>query len=479
MRTKKKVKKLLLVSLCVAVCLSIIFGAIYTIGYLTEPVVEFTPLEERVYTDGELNAEPDPSKYVKITAIDNGNDIYTPCKDESYVYRYGPSMIRNADGSIDAYFSAPGVFDQWDWIFYRHSPDGGKTWTTEKSVLQPTPDSADFYSCCDPGIVKIGDYYYLAYTSTVVEGGVDNNVFVARSENLDGPFEKWNGSGWGGRPAPIIEYTGDPDTYGAGEPSMVVLDGKLYLYYTWRDGELNQTRLSIADANNPDWPSTLEYNGIAIDHIAGDTDSADVKYVEDYGKFIAVSTASRFTTDSYLKVYCSDDGLTFEESYALKSNTSHCCHNCGITGRPDGHIRLSDNVYIAYAYGQEFGTWATRINEVKLSLIDAPDLSDIDNENFKNDFEPASPTYRTNYVGITTDPHIYDVSLSDGSFKVEVYKIDTHKDDNRIKRNVTLKNYDESIISVDGLTVTPLKKGETFITAVWEGHETTFLITVK
>lgn len=479
MKAKKRIKKILLIALCVVLSVAVILGAIYAIGYLTEPVVEFTPLEGRAYTDGELMVEPDESKYIKVTAKDTGNDIYTPCKNEDYVYRYGPSMIRNADGSIDSYFSAPGVFDQWDWIFYRHSPDGGKSWTVEKAVLQPTPDSPDFYSCCDPGIVRSGDYYYLAYTSTVAEGGIDNNVFVARSKNLDGPFEKWNGSGWGGRPAPIIDYTGDPATYGAGEPSMVVLDGKLYLYYTWRDGELNQTRLSIADANDPNWPSTLEYNGIAIDHVAGDTDSADVKYVEDYGKFIAVSTAQRFGTDSYIKVYCSNDGLTFTDSYALNSNISHCCHNCGISGRSDGHIRLSDNVYVAYAYGQEFGTWATRINEVTLSLIDSADFSDLDNENFKNDFKPSSKAFRTNYVGITTDPHIYDIPLSDGNFKVEVYKIDTHKDDKQIKRDVILKDYDESIISVDGLSVTPLKKGETYVTAVWNGHETTFLITIK
>ena len=479
MKNKKKIKRIILIASCVILSVAIILGGIYLIGYITEPVVEFTPLEGRAYTDGELTVEPDETKFIGVTAKDTGNDIYVPCKDESYVYRYGPSMIRNADGSIDAYFSAPGVFDQWDWIFYRHSPDGGKSWTVEKAVLQPTPDSADFYSCCDPGIVKCGDYYYLAYTSTIVEGGIDNNVFVARSKNLDGPFEKWNGSGWGGRPAPIIEYTGDHTTYGAGEPSMVVVNDTLYLYYTWRDGELNQTRLSIADANDPNWPKVLEYVGVAIDHVDGDTDSADVKYVEDYGKFIAVSTAKRFTTDSYVKVYCSDDGITFKDSYALKSNTSHCCHNCGISGRPNGHIRLSDNVYIAYAYGQEFGTWATRINEVELSLIDAPDFSDLENENFKNDFEPVSPTYRRNYVGITTDPHIYDVSLSDGDFKVEVYKIDTHKRDVRIYRNITLTDYDKSIISVDGLKITPLKKGETLVRAVWKGNETTFLVKIS
>ena len=441
--------------------------------------VEFTPLENRVYTDKEISVEPDLEKYVKMVAVDTGNDVYAPAKKQSYVYRYGPTLIRNADGSIDAFFSSPGIFDEWDYIFYRHSPDGGKSWTTEKSVLAPTPDSADFYSCCDPGIVKFGGYYYLAYTSTVVEGGVDNDVFVARSENLDGPYEKWNGNGWGGKPSPVIEYTGNPESYGAGEPSMVVLNDTLYFYYTWRDGELNQTRLSVADVKDENWPKTLEYKGIAIDHIQGDTDSADVKFIDDYGKFIAVSTASRFTTDSYIKVYMSNDGVKFEESYFLKTNTIHNLHNCGITSREDGHIRLSDKVYLSYAYGEEFGTWATRIQEVEFSLIDKPDFSDKENDNVKENFKPVSKSRYTAAAGITTDPHIYERNLADGAFKVEVYKYDGNKDDKQVKKGITLTDFDESIISVDGDEITPKAKGETYVTAHWQEFSVTFLVKIK
>lgn len=459
----------------------VLAGAIASVIILSQrkAPVEFTPFENRVYTDEVISAEPDAEKYVKMVAPDTGNDAYTPAKKQSYVYRYGPTLIRNADNSIDAFFSSPGIFDEWDYIFYRHSPDGGKSWTTEKSVLAPTPDSSDFYSCCDPSVIKFGDYYYLSYTSTVVEGGVDNDVFVARSKSLDGPYEKWNGNGWGGKPSPVIEYTGNPETYGAGEPSMVVIDDTLYFYYTWRDGELNQTRLSLADATNENWPKTLKYKGVAIDHIVGDTDSADVKFIDDYGKFIAVSTASRFTTDSYIKVYMSNDGFEFEESYYLKTNTIHTLHNCGITSREDGHISLSDNTYLSYAYGEEFGTWATRIQEVEFSLIDKPDFSDKENENVKESFKPVSKSVNSATAGITTDPHIYEKNLSDGSFKVEVYKYDSNKDDKQVKKGITLSDFDESIISVNGDEITPKAKGETYATAHWQDFSVTFLIKIK
>ncbi len=470
-------KKIIIFSLAAVIVISGII-TIVTLSKKPKPV-EFTPVTDRAYTDEELIVEPNLTKYLKMTALNTGNDIYAPAKKQNYVYRYGPTLIRNADGSIDAFFSAPGIFDEWDYIFYRHSPDGGKSWTSEKSVLAPTPDSPDFYSCCDPAIVKFGNYYYLAYTSTIAEGGVDNNVFVARSKNLDGPYEKWNGNGWGGKPESIIEYTGDPETYGAGEPSMVIVNNKLYIYYTWRDGELNQTRVSVADALDENWPETLEYKGIAIDHVEGDTDSADVKFIDDYGKFIAVSTASRFTTDSYIKVYMSNDGLSFEKSYYLKTNTIHNLHNCGITSRENGHIRLSDNIYLSYAYGEEFGTWATRIQEVKLSLTDEPDFSDKENENTKENFKPVSKSLYKATAGITTDPHLYEKNLADGEFQVEVYKYDSNKDYKQVKKGITLTDFDESIISVNGDTVTPIKQGETLVTAHWEDFSVTFVIKIK
>ena len=460
--------------------LRFIVSILLSLGMIQSPFAQYTPLDGRAYTDGELSVEPDTSKYVKITAEDEGFDIYNPERGASFGYRYGPSMIMNADGSIDAYFSAPGANGEWDWVSYRHSPDGGKTWTKEKSVLQPTPDSADFFSCCDPGVVKFGDYYYLGYTSTVVDGGVDNNVFVARSKNPDGPFEKWNGSGWGGKPEPIVVFTGNPERYGAGEPSMVVVGNTLYLYYTWRDDGVNQTRVAVADATDENWPLTLEDKGIAMQHATDIMDSADVKYVEDYGKFIAVVTCERFTTNSFVGLYVSDDGISFRESNIMKTNISHCCHNIGITGRPDGHIRLSDDIYVAYAYGDQWAYWPTRMNKVNLSLSDDIDFSDVDNENIKTPVEFTDVSFFENYIGITTENRVYEISLSKtfNSEKVMVLRADTRLELSKVRSGVTFSNYDEDIIEIKGKRIYPKAVGETYVTAEWDGHEVIFQVVV-
>lgn len=457
------------------------FAAILlALGIIQAPVVEYTPLENRAYTDEELSVTPDSSKYIKIHAVDEGKDIYAPSEGEDFGYRYGPTILINADGSIDAYFAAPGAVGEWDWIMYRHSPDGGETWTDEKAVLKPTPDSPDFYSCCDPGVVKVGEYYYLGYTSTTNEAGVDNNVFVARSEKPDGPFEKWNGNGWGGRPEPIVDYTGDVSAFGAGEPSFVVKGDKLYIYYTWKDVNINQTRVAVADATDENWPATMENKGVAIDYKNYmSADSADVKYVEDFGKFVAINTIERFTTNSFIGCFVSDDGITFSESCVVKENIGHCCHNAGISSRSDGHIRLEDGVYLAYAYGDIWAYWSTRMNKVDLSLVDAPDYSELEKENLKTPIVPEKKTWYVNYVGITSEEQVYEVPLSEKKTKAVILKSDKDFNLKKIRNNVTFTDYDESIISFDGFKIIPKAAGETFVTVNWNGYTDVFLVKVK
>lgn len=450
-----------------------------TLGILQLPFVPYTPLENRAYSDVQIIVEPDESKFIKVVAPDIGKDIYQTTEGVDFGYRYGPSLIYNADGSIDAFFAAPGRHDEWDWITYRHSPDGGENWTEELKVLSPTPDSPDFYSCCDPGVIKIGEYYYIGYTSTTNKDGIDNNVFVARSLRPEGPYEKWNGNGWGGKPQPMIDYDGDPSTFGAGEPSFVLMDNTLFVYFTWRDGSLNQTRVATADATNENWPATLMYQGVAITYDDGATDSADVKYIEDYGKFIAINTVDRFTEESSVGVYMSNNGTTFTKSYSLKTNISARCHNSGISSRPNGHIQLEDEIFIAYAYGNDWGLWNTRMHKVQISLTDNPDFSDYDKQNNKTVAETQQPLWYSDCIGISTDPHELIISQSDYGCFIDVYKFDSTLESKKILSGVTLSEYDENIIKTNGRFIKPVAAGQTLVTAEWNNHTVQFVVSVK
>ena len=222
----------------------------------------------------------------------------------------------------------------------------------------------------------------------------------------------------------------------------------------------------------------MEYKGVAITYINGAMDSADVKYVEDFGKFIAVCTMDRFTEESSVGLYVSDDGITFRESNVLKTNISHCCHNCGITSRPNGHIRLEDGVYLAYAYGDEWGYWPTRLHKVQLSLTDAPDFSDMDNTNAKTPLTLLKKSWFINYTGIIPDNRAIEISLSDRPYKINMYKADTVANTTKIYDEVLYSKYDESVIEIEGNKIKPIAVGSTYVTAEWNGFTCEYFVRV-
>lgn len=310
-----------------------------------------------------------------------GWDIYTP-ESAGYRYRYGPSIIINPSGSINIWTAAPPEGTGWDTIRYKKSTDGGLTWSTESVALSPTSGSSDARSVCDPAVVYFGGYYYMGYTSTQNSKGLENEVYVARSRYPDRGFEKWNGSGWGGNPQPFIEFTGLSTSWGAGEPSFVVKDGTLLVYYTWLDAT-RTTRVASVSASDPNWPANLTYLGTAaVNNSNGSSstqeDSMDVKYIDEYEKFIGVTVNNRFSADSCIRIWESDDGLIFTPSSEITLNTQDWAHNAGISGGLDGHINLNANNFIAYAYspnnGVTWGNWATYLNPITISNVPEPGM---------------------------------------------------------------------------------------------------------
>lgn len=298
-------------------------------------------------------------------------------------YRYGPSIIANADGSIDMWFAAS-CFDgsHWDQIRYRHSPDGGHTWEAPDDVvvITPTDNSPDQKSCCDPGAIRFGGWYYVGYTSVDNKEGQRNHVFLARAKSPRGPYEKWNGKGWGVTPQPFLRYTGPADQWGCGEPSFVMKDGRLYVFYTWNDGKLF-TDLAICD--NPsadDWPAHMKLMGHVVKHEAPTEDSLDMKYVDALNRFVAVATHNRiFDVNADVSVWQSPDGIKWTRAPFRGDRVQTGAHNIGISGNELGHIDGKVPEFLSYAYGwpgkdftgAPFGwaNWATFIDPIKLSTM--------------------------------------------------------------------------------------------------------------
>ncbi|MBE6726520.1 MAG: exo-alpha-sialidase [Ruminococcaceae bacterium] len=428
-------------------------------------------------------------QHLRVRLLDEGTDVFAPREGKTWGYRYGPSIMQYGDGRIDAWFASPGAGGvEADWFTYRHSDDGGVSWTDEKVVLCPTPDSMDFYSVCDPAVIFIDGWYYMGYTSTIFShaGGVCNNAFVARSRKPDGPWEKWTGSGWGetretadengnpltlrwqGDPAPIVYYDEPWENWGAGEPSFVRVGDTLYLYYTWtskdKDGVgFSQTRVATADLTAGErWPATLTDRGVAIRRPNGTCDSSDVVYVDGADKFLILCTDRRFTENSCLAVYESDDGLRFTRSCEVRAHVGEKCHNCGIAGGPDRHISLGGETVVGYAYGSQWGYWGTRFHRAVVELTDEPDFSDAANPSSPYPVKPWPMPSDPWPIHLTTVPHAHVMKVSEGPVKIDLRWVDTAYDLRPCpEAEVTVDEYDPMIVRFDGLTCTPLRPGKT------------------
>lgn len=432
--------------------------------------------EPEVYTNGFINVN---------IGSDSGFDLYKAPKDLPG-YRYGPSFIVYEDGSIDVWLASGGSgLEQWDWIVYRHYD--GRSWSEEKCVLQPTPNSLDHYSCCDPGVIYLDGYYYLAYTSTLNENQGDNNLFVARSTAPDGPFEKWNGSGWGGnKPKPIRYFSEDQSLWGIGEASFVELDGTLYIYYTVKGADGSHTMVATADAANENWPATMVDRGYALRDTV--CDAIDVKYVDKYQRFLAVGAEKRLTEDSFLAFYESRDGITFTRTDICKKNVYEFCHNPGMSGSENGHIAEGRKTFVGYAYGPEWGVWNTRFQEFTLAPTDKIDLMEEKASNIHVSELPrdSSDSYSLEHVGISAQSYCtVRVPRSQKSMVVTLSACKRFHNEwfnlHNLRTEVTLYGYDENIIQRTGeysLLFNIVGVGETVVTAEFRGHITQVCVIV-
>ena len=457
----------------------------------------------------EVEIEDTRPDVLDMVVTGDGYDIYNPPSGQDG-YRYGAQYLYEDDGkTVHAYFSCIGSsqIGEWDWISYRKSTDGGKSWGTEKMVLSPSMNTTETYSVCDPGVVKAGDYYYIAYTSTLNALGMANNVYLARSKNPDGPFDKWTGNGWGGvNPAPIFYYDDAPAKYGIGEPAMVVKGDTMYLYYTYiAENDRDYCMVATADLTTENWPATIQEHGVATrkQNSMFQVDSLDVKYVENYDKFIAVATGHRFTPQSFIAVYESSDGIHFDLVDVVRQDTYDGLHNIGISSGVDGHINTvedADLLCVIYSYaGSEYvwGDWATRVQPIAIGTSKGNDIA----AEIAADNKPDAPIARAAEPTGTVMIRLGSSSSTD-AVKNDVYAVKTGSSTSAylftIAYSSTYKNFraskntltsswkinvgDESIISVTvasgALSIQGLKAGTTYFDVTYSGHTTRAWVTV-
>ena len=293
---------------------------------------------------------PQDFNYFQIVdGIDNPDTIQ---------YAYAPSTILQNSVYHMFFCSGGNIFPAWDYIRYVSSTDNGKTWSTSTDMLHATGFNGMDLSACDPSVVFFQGFYYMYYGAAITTAP---NVFqtviqVARANAITGPYLTYTQRGtWEDTPTdpqvilkPLKTRSQQPSGYGAGQPSVVVLNGKLWMWYTddslfaTQNGDFGAFHLYLLQSSDPVvW--TPDPNRQT--NIVGQ-DSVDIKYDPVHSQFVATWVLNMFTAHASLVRAFSSDGLTWSKPQTVVNTGSFppFTHNAGATADENGHLLPSQTI---------------------------------------------------------------------------------------------------------------------------------------
>jgi hypothetical protein len=152
---------------------------------------------------------------------------------ENAQYNYGPSVMLDGGRtrmwwcSQLASAAPPG-----DDVLYAEAATVNGPFDGGRAVFGGTGAGFDGRHTCDPSVLRINGTYLLYYTGAPNDHGVGNAIGLAVSTD---------GVNWtrvnGGQPIVTSSFeVGRANTYGAGQPSVVYLDGWFYMLFTDTNG---------------------------------------------------------------------------------------------------------------------------------------------------------------------------------------------------------------------------------------------------
>lgn len=320
--------------------------------------------------------------FPKTTYAQTTNTIFkivdAPTQVATNGYAYAPTIIKD-NGTYNIFFCSTGNFD---YIRYTSSTDG-INWSTPTVAISTNPSATNGqginYSACDPSLVYFQGYYYLFYGSDTDQyGGV---IQVARSANIAGPYLTYTDQGsWEDNPKnpkmiilPQVSPPAGGVFYGAGEPTVIVHDNKLYMWYiddsvntATERGQVWPDFLRVS-TNPVDWSaSTPQKITIPLGTYSGySTSSIDIKYDSVNNSFVMVAPVNQMGATSFLGLSTSSDGINWTTFSRILPTTvsTPFLNNVGVSSNNTGTLLPGTNLvgfaapYDLHATADVWGQW--------------------------------------------------------------------------------------------------------------------------
>lgn len=293
-------------------------------------------------------------------------------------YAYAPAIVHMNGEYHVFYCSTDGTHPNasgWDAVRYMHSSDGIH-WSAPTVVLvgahsSSDPSSNKDFSACDPSVVFYKGYYYLYYTSayryrpptpqdSCKDPGLTNvltDIQVARSATIDGTYLTYTDDNqWVHAPTnpKIIIKPGKElaCSYGAGQPTVVVYNGKLMMWYNDTTLDPGGNRIYVLETSDPvAWPVLTPSNFRASEINVLGVEDVDVKYLPDIGQFIMYSFAWAAKTSIDIRVAYSRNGLVWNPRVPIEVPgfpVNYYANNIGVSGDQEGHVVPGEPMMIGF-----------------------------------------------------------------------------------------------------------------------------------
>ncbi len=326
-----------------------------------------------------------PPHYIKVV---NGDS-------DTIDYAYAPAIIKENDKYYAFFCSVGGRRDQryaWDYVRMTTSTNG-IDWTPSvvkvrainKITALPTPPAGNSKTvdaaACDPSIIKYRgpndtqDYYYMFYSSywedhkEMVAGNPTSSggtvILVARSTTIDGEYVKYTeNEQWEADNTINTPYDNQPlspqnpkiiiaplrypsTTYGAGQSTLVLYNGKIRMWYTDTSLDPNaQARIYMLDSNNP-----VVWNPNANAEVTAlyGKNSDDIRYDDVARKFYILHAEGY--PHSYMTMSSSNDGKVWK-AFSTVIPQGLFPNHAGNTGfSSDAHGHIIQNEPILFSFG--------------------------------------------------------------------------------------------------------------------------------